>query len=97
MCDNPIARITRLVTVVVVAVVVVVLTLSTSIIKSVDTGQHVSQLTQFMPPPGTQIVKSGASLRCARSILVHASDYSRRKKPTISLATQGRLPRICYT
>ena len=42
-------------------------------------------------------VKTGVSLRCARSILVHTSHYSRLGKPIISLATQERLPRICYT
>ena len=39
-------------------------------------------------------VKSGVSLRCARSMPVHTSHYSRLEKPTISIATQGRLPRI---
>ena len=39
-------------------------------------------------------VKSGVSLRCARSILVHTSHYSCLEKPTIPLATQERLPRI---
>ena len=42
-------------------------------------------------------VKSGASLRCARSVLVHTSHYSRLKNPSISRATQERLPRIYYT
>ena len=42
-------------------------------------------------------VKSGVSLRCARSILVHTSHYLRLEKPTIPLATQERLPRIYYT
>ena len=40
-----------------------------------------------------QKVESGVSLRCARSILVHTSHYSRLKKPTTPLATQKRLPR----
>ena len=44
-----------------------------------------------------QKVKSGVSLRCARSILLHTSHYSRLEKPTIRLATQKRLPRIYYT
>ena len=42
-------------------------------------------------------VKSGVSLRCVRSILVHTSHYSRLEKPTIPLATQERLPRIYCT
>ena len=42
-------------------------------------------------------VKSGVSLRCARSILVHTSHYSRLEKPTTPLATQERLPRIYCT
>ena len=37
-------------------------------------------------------VKSGVSLRCARSILVHAFHYSRLEKPTIPLAARTRLP-----
>ena len=36
-------------------------------------------------------VKSGVSLRCVRSILVHMSHCSRLEKPTIPLATQERL------
>ena len=35
-------------------------------------------------------MKSGVSLRCARSILVHTSHYSRLEKPTTPLATQER-------
>ena len=51
-----------------------------------------------MPPPEEyKTVKSGVSLRCARSILVHTSHYSRLKKPTTPLATQKRLPRVYYT
>ena len=42
-------------------------------------------------------VKSGVSLRCARSIPVHTSHYSDLEKPTIPLATQERLPRIYFT
>ena len=42
-------------------------------------------------------VKAVASLRCARSILVHTFHHSRRRKPNIPLATQERLPRIYYT
>ena len=42
-------------------------------------------------------VKSGVSLQFARSVLVHASHYSRLKKPTTRLATQKRLPRIYCT
>ena len=42
-------------------------------------------------------VKSGVSLRCARSIPVHRSHYSRMEKPTKTLANQERLPRIYYT
>ena len=42
-------------------------------------------------------VKSGVSVRCARSILVHTSYSSRLEKPTIPLATQERLPRIYCT
>ena len=39
-------------------------------------------------------VKSGVSLlRCARSVLVHTSHYSRLEKSTIPLATQEKLPR----
>ena len=38
-------------------------------------------------------MKSGFSLRCARSILVHTSHYSRLTKPTTPLATQKRLSR----
>ena len=54
-----------------------------------------AQLTQFMPPPGTHTkVKSGVSLRCARSMPVHTSHYSRLEKPTIPIATQRRLPHI---
>ena len=34
---------------------------------------------------------SGVGLRCARSILVRTSHYSRLEKPTIPLATQERL------
>ena len=41
-------------------------------------------------------MKSGVSLRCARSIPVHTSHYSRLEKPTIPLATEERLPRIIY-
>ena len=33
-------------------------------------------------------MKSGVTLRCARSILVHTSHYSRLEKTTIPLATQ---------
>ena len=42
-------------------------------------------------------VKSEVSQRCARSIPVHTSHYSRLGKPTIPLANQERLPRIYYT
>ena len=52
---------------------------------------HISQLTQFKPPPEHIKMKSGVSLRCARSIRVHTSHYSRLEKPTIPLATQERL------
>ena len=45
----------------------------------------VSQLTQFMPPPETYKVKSGVSLRCVRSILVHTSHYSRLEKLTTAV------------
>ena len=38
---------------------------------------HISQLTQFMPPPETYKSEIGISLRCARSIPVHTSHYSR--------------------
>ena len=42
---------------------------------------HISQLTQFTPPPGKHIkAKSGVSQRCTRSILVHTSHYSRLEK-----------------
>ena len=42
-------------------------------------------------------VKSGVRLRCARSVLVQTSQYSRLdRKPATPLATQKRLPRICY-
>ena len=41
-------------------------------------------------------VKSGVSLRCARPRLVHTSHYPRLEKPTIPIATQGRLPRVYY-
>ena len=48
-----------------------------------------------MPPPETyKKVKSGVSLRCARSILVHTSHYSRL---VIPFATQERRPRVYYT
>ena len=40
---------------------------------------YISQLTQFMPPPETYTSESGVSLRCARSILLHTSHYSRLK------------------
>ena len=43
------------------------------------------------------MVKSGVSLRCDRSTLVHTSHLSRLKTPIASLATQKRLPRIHYT
>ena len=42
-------------------------------------------------------VKLGVSLRCARSMPVHTSHYSRLQKPTIPIATRGRLPRIPYS
>ena len=41
-------------------------------------------------------VKSGATLRCARSILVHTSHYSRLEKATIQLVTKKRPPPIYY-
>ena len=60
---------------------------------------HISKLTQFLPPPEKyKKVKSGVGLRCARSILVHTSHYSRLKKPDYTACrTQRRLPRIHYT
>ena len=59
---------------------------------------HISLQTQFMPSPKEfETVKSGVSLRCARSILVHTSHYSRLKTPTTLLATQKGLPCIYYT
>ena len=59
---------------------------------------HISQLTQFMPPPETYKSEIGSQyLRCARSRPVHTSHYSRLEKPNIPIATQGRLPRIYYT
>ena len=42
-------------------------------------------------------VKSGVSLRCARSIPVRTSHYSRLEKPIIPLATQEKLPPIYCT
>ena len=53
---------------------------------------HISQLTLFMPPPETYKVNSGVNLRCARSMPVHTSHYSRLEKLTIPIATQERLP-----
>ena len=57
---------------------------------------HISQLTQFMPPPETYKSETGSSLRCARSMPAHTSHYSRLEKPTIPLATQKRLLRTWY-
>ena len=55
-------------------------------------------MTQLMPPQEQYvIVKSGGSLRLARSTLVHASHNSCLRTPTTSLATQKRLPRTHYT
>ena len=70
--------------------------------KKTQTNQrwytHISQLTQFMPPPETyKRVKSGVSPRSARSILAHTSHYLRLAKPTIRLPTQEGLPRIYIT
>ena len=42
-------------------------------------------------------VKSGVSLRCARSMPVHTYHYSRLEKQTIPIATQGTLPRMYHT
>ena len=44
-----------------------------------------------------QKVKSGVSLRRARSISLHTSHHSRVEKTTTPLATQTRRPRTCYT
>ena len=39
------------------------------------------------------MLNSGVSVRCARSILVHRSHFSRLEKPTIPFSTQKRLSR----
>ena len=54
---------------------------------------HISQLTQFMPPPET-INRESAYDVPGLSILVHTSHYSRLGKPTIPFATQERLARM---
>ena len=43
---------------------------------------HISQLTQFMPPPETNKSEIGSqsTMSCARSIPVHTSHYSRLQK-----------------
>ena len=57
---------------------------------------HISQLTHSCLLQKYIKVKSGVSLRCARSRPVHTSHYSRLEKPNIPIATQGRLPGIFF-
>ena len=58
---------------------------------------HMSQLAQLMPPPETynSEIESQPTMRQVRTG-AYASLLP-TKKPTISLATQERLPRIYYT
>ena len=59
---------------------------------------HISQLTQFMPPPETYKSEIGSqSTMCQVQAGAYTLHYSRLEKPNIPIATQGRLPRIYYT
>ena len=58
---------------------------------------HISQLTQFMPPPETYKSEIGSQPTMYQ---VHTGAYVSLlapEKPTMPLATQERLPRVCYT
>ena len=59
---------------------------------------HISQLTQFMPPPETYKIEIGSqSTTCQVNTWCIRLNTRAWKEPTIPLATQERLQRIYYT